>query len=115
MSRFHSCNAVKGERVVYNKQNLQSCKNNITERSIISFKRLIYTALPASRLVYSLSIPGSMSAAWKMMINEDAPTNQKNVPSGDDHHNRGMPMTKRVMYKDFCVIVVSPNCICAGA
>ena len=64
---------------------------------------------------YSLSIPGSISAAWKRIMKEEAPTSQKNVPSGDDHQRRGIPMTKRVMYNDFWVIVVFPNCTCSGA
>lgn len=57
----------------------------------------IYTPVPASTSEYSLSIPGSMMAAWKRIIKPEAPTSQKKVPNGDEKRSSGMPMTKRVM------------------
>lgn len=58
---------------------------------------------PSWTLAYSLSTPGSMILACKKMRKPDAPTSQKNVPSGEDHHRRGRPITNKPVYRDFWV------------
>ena len=66
-------------------------------------------------LAYSLSTPGSINAAWKRITKAEAPTSQKNVKNGEDHHSSGRPMTNRPMYRDFWVTTWSPTCTGSGA
>ena len=70
-------------------------------KSIGNRIRSVHTA--SWTLAYSLSTPGSMILACKKMRKPEAPTSQKNVPSGEDHQRRGRPMTNRPVYRDFCV------------
>lgn len=64
---------------------------------------------------YSLSTPGSISEACPRIRTPDAPINQKIVEMGDDNQRRGIPITKRPVYRCFCVMVCSPNCAASGA
>ena len=48
-------------------------------------------------LAYSLSTPGSISAACPRMRHEEAPTSQKNIMNGEESQRRGRPMTKRAV------------------
>lgn len=69
--------------------------------------KLYYTA---SWIVeYSLSIPGSIKHACPRIRQDDAPTSQKKVMKGDESHNKGMPITKRAVYRDFWVMTWSPT------
>jgi hypothetical protein len=66
-------------------------------------------------LAYSLSTPGSITEACPRIKTPDAPINQKMVEMGDDNQRRGIPITKRPVYRCFCVTVCSPNCVASGA
>ena len=49
------------------------------------------------------------------MTTPDAPTSQKKVMTGEAIHSIGRPMTKRPVYRCFCVMVCSPNCTGSAA
>ena len=40
---------------------------------------------------------------------DEAPTSQKKVPRGEAQKRSGIPTTNRPVYRDFWVIVLSPN------